>query len=120
MIDPTIAVHTGRVVKRTGDGTLVEFRSVVDAGALRDCLPIRFANLLRSGKSAMELPEGPQQLDYREYDVDPFFPTLKDQEKAKDIITNGWDDIVGVKVRCLPHEEYLGPMSVNSSMAREG
>src|SRR6201984_1848244 len=31
MIDPTIAVHKGRVVKRTGDGTLVEFRSVVDA-----------------------------------------------------------------------------------------
>jgi adenylate cyclase len=31
LIDPTIAVHRGRVVKRTGDGTLVEFRSVVDA-----------------------------------------------------------------------------------------
>ena len=31
LIDPTIAVHTGRVVKRTGDGALVEFRSVVDA-----------------------------------------------------------------------------------------
>jgi adenylate cyclase len=31
LVDPTIAVHHGRVVKRTGDGTLVEFRSVVDA-----------------------------------------------------------------------------------------
>src|SRR3954468_17857409 len=31
LIDPTIAVHHGRVVKRTGDGVLVEFRSVVDA-----------------------------------------------------------------------------------------
>jgi adenylate cyclase len=31
LIDPTIAVHNGRVVKRTGDGALVEFRSVVDA-----------------------------------------------------------------------------------------
>ena len=31
LIDPTIAVHNGRVVKRTGDGVLVEFRSVVDA-----------------------------------------------------------------------------------------
>ena len=31
LIDPTIAVHKGRVVKRTGDGALVEFRSVVDA-----------------------------------------------------------------------------------------
>jgi adenylate cyclase len=31
LIDPVIAVHHGRVVKRTGDGALVEFRSVVDA-----------------------------------------------------------------------------------------
>jgi len=28
LIDPTIAVHHGRVVKRTGDGSIVEFRSV--------------------------------------------------------------------------------------------
>src|SRR5271154_2301912 len=31
LIDPTIAVHNGRIVKRTGDGAIVEFRSVVDA-----------------------------------------------------------------------------------------
>jgi len=31
LIDPLIAVHHGRVVKRTGDGSLVEFRSVLDA-----------------------------------------------------------------------------------------
>jgi adenylate cyclase len=31
MIDPTIAIHHGRIVKRTGDGSVVEFRSVVDA-----------------------------------------------------------------------------------------
>ena len=31
LVDPTIAVHHGRVVKRTGDGILVDFRSVVDA-----------------------------------------------------------------------------------------
>src|SRR5947199_8106280 len=31
LIDPTISVHNGRVVKRTGDGALVEFRSVVEA-----------------------------------------------------------------------------------------
>jgi class 3 adenylate cyclase len=29
LIDPTIAVHHGRVVKRTGDGSIIEFRSVV-------------------------------------------------------------------------------------------
>ncbi len=31
LTDPTIAVHHGRIVKRTGDGSLIEFRSVVDA-----------------------------------------------------------------------------------------
>ncbi len=31
LIDPTIALHHGRVVKRTGDGMIIEFRSVVDA-----------------------------------------------------------------------------------------
>ena len=31
LIDPTVAVHHGRVVKRTGDGSIIEFRSVVDA-----------------------------------------------------------------------------------------
>ena len=31
LIDPTIAVHKRRVVKWTGDGAIVEFRSVVEA-----------------------------------------------------------------------------------------
>ena len=31
LIDPTIAIHNGRLVKRTGDGAVVEFRSVVEA-----------------------------------------------------------------------------------------
>jgi len=31
LIDPTIAMHDGRIVKRTGDGSIVEFRSAVDA-----------------------------------------------------------------------------------------
>jgi adenylate cyclase len=31
LIAPTISVHNGRVVKRTGDGSIIEFRSVVDA-----------------------------------------------------------------------------------------
>ena len=41
LIDPSIAVHNGRVVKRTGDGALVEFRSVVDA--------VRFAIEVQTG-----------------------------------------------------------------------
>jgi adenylate cyclase len=31
LIDPAIAAHHGRIVKRTGDGAIIEFRSVVDA-----------------------------------------------------------------------------------------
>jgi adenylate cyclase len=31
LIDPTISIHHGRIVKRTGDGSVIEFRSVVDA-----------------------------------------------------------------------------------------
>jgi adenylate cyclase len=30
LIDPAIDAHHGRIVKRTGDGSLIEFRSVVD------------------------------------------------------------------------------------------
>ena len=46
LLDPTIAVHAGRVVKRTGDGALVEFRSVVDA--VRCAIEIQNAMLERS------------------------------------------------------------------------
>ena len=49
-IDPTIAMHNGRVVKRTGDGAIVEFRSVVEAVRcaveVRDGLAQRNAHLL--------------------------------------------------------------------------
>jgi TolB-like protein/class 3 adenylate cyclase len=31
LIDPAVDAHHGRIVKRTGDGAIVEFRSVVDA-----------------------------------------------------------------------------------------
>src|ERR1700727_2246027 len=31
LIDPTIALHHGRIGTRTGDGSVIEFRSVVDA-----------------------------------------------------------------------------------------
>src|ERR1700726_3638775 len=31
LIDPTIAAHSGRIVKLMGDGALVEFASAVDA-----------------------------------------------------------------------------------------
>jgi len=46
LIDPTIAVHHGRVVKRTGDGSVIEFRSVVDA--VRCALEVQHAMVERN------------------------------------------------------------------------
>src|SRR6185437_1741770 len=39
VIDPAIAAHHGRVVKRTGDGSIIEFRSVV--GAVRLAIEVQ-------------------------------------------------------------------------------
>ena len=46
LIDPTISVHNGRVIKRTGDGALVEFRSVLDA--VRCAIEVQNAMVERS------------------------------------------------------------------------
>ena len=58
LIDPTIAVHRGRVVKRTGDGALVEFRSVVDA--VRCALEIQNAMVERNAGVPAE-----RRIDFR-------------------------------------------------------
>jgi TolB-like protein/class 3 adenylate cyclase len=39
LIDPAIAAHQGRIVKRTGDGSIIEFRSVV--GAVRCAIELQ-------------------------------------------------------------------------------
>jgi adenylate cyclase len=31
LVDPAVAAHHGRIVKRTGDGSIIEFRRMVDA-----------------------------------------------------------------------------------------
>ncbi len=51
LVDPVVSVHHGRIVKRTGDGSLIEFRSVVDA--------VRCAIELQSGTAERNvgLPE---------------------------------------------------------------
>jgi adenylate cyclase len=58
LIDPTISVHNGRVVKRTGDGAIVEFRSVVDA--VRCAIEIQNGMVERNAG----LPEG-RRIDFR-------------------------------------------------------
>ncbi len=51
LIDPTISVHHGRIVKRTGDGSVIEFRSVVDA--VRCAVEVQHA----MGERNAEVPE---------------------------------------------------------------
>ena len=46
LIDPIIATHHGRIVNRTGDGSIVEFRSVVDA--------VRCAMVVQNGMVAAQ------------------------------------------------------------------
>ena len=52
LIDPTISVHHGRIVKRTGDGSVIEFRSVVDA--VRCALEVQHALVERNAGVALE------------------------------------------------------------------
>ena len=51
LIDPLISVHHGRIVKRTGDGSIIEFRSAVDA--LRLAIEVQSAMVERN----VEVPE---------------------------------------------------------------
>jgi TolB-like protein/class 3 adenylate cyclase/Tfp pilus assembly protein PilF len=52
LIDPTISVHHGRIVKRTGDGSVIEFRSVVDA--VRCAVEVQHAMVERNAGVALE------------------------------------------------------------------
>jgi TolB-like protein/class 3 adenylate cyclase len=52
LIDPAIAAHHGRVVKRTGDGLLVEFRSVVDA--VRSAIEVQHGMIERNAGVPVE------------------------------------------------------------------
>ena len=52
LIDPTISVHHGRIVKRTGDGSVIEFRSVVDA--VRCAIEVQHAMVERNAGVALD------------------------------------------------------------------
>ena len=52
LIDPINAVHNGHVVKRTGDGAIVEFRSVVDAVRCASATPAFLRSAASSSASA--------------------------------------------------------------------
>jgi TolB-like protein/class 3 adenylate cyclase len=52
LVDPTISVHHGRIVKRTGDGSVIEFRSVVDA--VRCAIEVQHAMVERNAGIALD------------------------------------------------------------------
>jgi TolB-like protein/class 3 adenylate cyclase len=52
LIEPAIAVHHGRIVKRTGDGFIAEFRSVV--GAARSAIEVQTGMVERNAGLAPE------------------------------------------------------------------
>jgi adenylate cyclase len=58
LVDPTIAVHHGRIVKRTGDGSIIEFRSVVDA--VRCAIEVQHAMVDRNAGVAPD-----KRIDFR-------------------------------------------------------
>lgn len=80
------------------------------------CHPMRLAELLRSGKVPADLSKTLVQFHDYGGGINPFFPTLEEQQKAKEIITKGWDGIVGAQIQCL-HEDSPSdiPMALNSS-----
>jgi class 3 adenylate cyclase len=58
LVDPAVDAHRGRVVKSTGDGALIEFRSVVDA--------VRCAIEVQSGMSERNVGVPPERrIDFR-------------------------------------------------------
>ncbi len=84
------------------------------------CHPIRIVDLKRRGTIPLEMTDGMQPPDPDGYqDVDPLFPTLDQQERARDIITNGWDAVVGVRIRCTANEDEGVPMSFNTTESCE-
>jgi adenylate cyclase len=75
LIDPAIAVHSGRIVKLMGDGALVEFASVVDAVTC-----------------AIEIQKQLRERDTSDSDADPI--RFRIGINVGDIIIEG-DDILG-------------------------
>jgi adenylate cyclase len=65
LIDPTIAAHNGRIVKRTGDGFLVEFASTVDALTCAEKIQAQMAerNLASAPESRIDFRMGIHQGD---------------------------------------------------------
>nr|WP_245181904.1 ABC transporter substrate-binding protein [Sinorhizobium mexicanum] len=79
------------------------------------CSPIRLADLVRSEKVPTELRNRLPPFEGGVGYADPAFPSVEEQQRAREIIMNGWDSVVGTKIECRQPEESFGPMSSNDS-----
>ncbi|MBB3459151.1 putative spermidine/putrescine transport system substrate-binding protein [Rhizobium sp. BK313] len=80
------------------------------------CYPIRLTDLVRTGKVPAEPGETLAQFRGYGRDIEPFFPTIEEQEKAREIITKGWDGIVGTQIQCLEDNGATNiPMALNET-----
>lgn len=64
------------------------------------CHPVCF--MVRNGKAQADSAKRLTQFQRSGSEADPLFPTLEAQERAREIITNGWGGVVGVDIQCLP------------------
>ena len=78
------------------------------------CHPIRLGALLRERKVPANLLQDlpSSENDRKSGRAEPVFPTIEEQQRARDIILKGWDGIVGVTIECQPPgEPDPGPIS---------
>jgi len=85
------------------------------------CRPIRLKDLLRDGKVPVRLLQEFPDVDENGDDhngghAEPLFPTIEEQERAKDIIMKGWDDLMP-DVTCEQHDLISSSVPMSSSEA---
>lgn len=63
---------------------------------------------LNSGYAPADLEGKLARVQHSGTEVYPLFPTQEELDRAREIITNGWGDVVGVQIQCLPYGNPSG------------
>ena len=83
------------------------------------CHPIRFENLVSNRKVPIKMLERLPEIKNDGAAEGPVFPTPEEQEKAKETIIKGWDDVVGVTIECPPPVvDPSAPTSLNDTQSQ--
>ncbi|MBW9116917.1 extracellular solute-binding protein [Rhizobium cauense] len=80
----------------------------------RHCHPIRLADLARRGKVPSNIQKRLAQFPSLGTNGNPYFPSVEEEERARQIITKGWEGVVGTQIPC--HEDGASsdvPMVLN-------